>query len=144
MDLERQHCQAEHLGEKGMEKMRMASTRNATRTTRKTNVINKTVRNERREFSAKDHADLIDAQRAVKRASREYSPFRKDNYLEDTKYSRNVKSGSTNVSVRVRGRPKVQVSVVEDGRKRVSGRSALRRMSKTGEYKPNTRKRGGK
>lgn len=122
----------------------MAAVKNATRNAKKTRTVNKTIRNEKREFNAKDHAEIIDAQRAVKRASREYSPFRKGNYLEDTKYSRNVKSGNTNVSVRVRGRPKVQVSVVEDGIKRVSGRYALRRMSKTGEYKPNTRKRGGR
>lgn len=143
MDFKRKHCQAEYLSKK-MEEINMVTTKNATRNTKKTNTISKVIRNEKRELSAKDHAEIIDAQRAVKRASREYSPFRKNNYLEDTKYRRDIKSGNTNVSVRVKARPRVHVSVVEDGRKRAGGRSALKRMAKTGEYKPNTRNRGGK
>lgn len=114
-------------------------TRNSTRNSKK-NSTTKSVRREKQEFNVREHADLIDAHRAVKKASREYNPIR-GKKLEDTNYRRDVRAGNTSVSVRVSGRPRTRVKVVENGRNVLFDKLALRRMSKTGEFRTNTRRK---
>lgn len=104
-------------------------------------VSRKSTESKRAEFDTHAHAEIINANRAVKRATWEYLPGRKNNKLEDTSYRRHVRSGNTEINVIVAGRPSVKVSVVEDGKRQVFGRAALNRMARTGEYKRNLKRR---